>query len=195
MSRVCQGRYTRGWADAIQREAVFRRIGPPRACAMDLRCPNCHSADLKEVSLAYQEGLFRVRTKSRLRALLFGEDGPNVIVGTAVMRGTQQTELSRALCPPKKWSFGKILLAAGIVSIASLIFYTNTVMSISSHVSGVPVVVFGVIGLIVLFVSLAVIWRHNLLVYPRQCAEWERSFVCQRCGAVSRHDLHSLSLG
>jgi hypothetical protein len=161
---------------------------------VDLRCPNCQTSDLKKVSLAYQEGLSRVRTKSRLRALLFGENGPNVIVGTAVTQGTHQTELARALRPPKKWSHSKVLLAAGTVSIASLIFYTNTVMSSPSQVSGFPVVVFGTIGMIVLFASLAAIWRHNLLVYPRQCAEWERSFICQRCGAVSQHDLPGVSL-
>lgn len=155
---------------------------------MDLRCPNCHTSDLKKVSLVYHEGLSRVRTKSRLRALLFGDDGPNVIVGKAVMKGMYQTELSRALRPPKKWSYGKLLLWAGIVSVVSLIFYTNTVMSSSSMVSALPVVVFGVIGTAVLLAWVAVIWRHNQLVYPRAYDQWERSFVCQRCGAVTQVD-------
>jgi len=31
-------------------------------------------------------------------------------------------------------------------------------------------------GTVVLLASVAVIWRHNQLVYPRQYAEWDRSF-------------------
>ena len=33
---------------------------------MELQCPNCKSVDLKKVSLAYQEGLNRVSTRTRL---------------------------------------------------------------------------------------------------------------------------------
>ncbi len=190
-----EGRYKGSFGYAIPREAYIHSPQPPRGQQMDLRCQNCHTSDLKKVSLAYQEGLSRVRTKSRLRALLFGEDGPNVIVGSAVTRGTHQTELSKSLRPPKKWSYGKVLLWAGIVSVVSLIFYTNTVMSSSSIASALPVVVFGAIGAVVLLASVAMIWRHNLLVYPRQYAEWDRSFVCQRCGAVSRHDRPDVSPG
>jgi hypothetical protein len=116
-------------------------------------------------------------------------------VGTAVTKGTHQTELSKSLRPPKKWSYGKFLLWAGIVSVISLIFYTNTVMASSSMVSALPVVVFGVIGLGTLLVLLLLVARHNLLVYPRQYAEWDRSFVCQRCGAVSQQELPGVSLG
>ncbi len=154
---------------------------------MDLRCPNCHTSDLKKVSLAYQEGVSRARTKSRLRALLFGEDGPNVIVGTAVMKGVYQTDLSRELRPPKKWSYGKVLLWAGIVSVISLIVFTHTVMGSSSMISALPVVVFGGIGLGVFLVLLLLVWRHNLLVYPQRYSRWNASYVCQRCGALSQH--------
>jgi len=64
-----------------------------------------------------------------------GEDGPNVIVGSAVTNGMQQTELGRRLRPPKKWSYGRFLLRAGFISMISLIFYTHTVMSSSAMVS------------------------------------------------------------
>src|SRR5216684_4446924 len=181
-----ESRYKHSLGYAIPREAHFHSSRPPQGNQMDLRCPTCQSSDLKKVSLAYQEGLSRLKAKSRLRGLLFGEDGPNVIVGTAVTRGTYQTELSRALRPPKKWSYGKLLLWIGFVSVVSLIFYTHTVMSSSSMVSALPVVMFGVIGAVVLLALLAVIWRHNQLVYPRAYDQWGRSFVCQRCGAITQ---------
>ena len=153
---------------------------------MDLKCPNCGNTNLKKVSLVYEEGLIRTRTKGRLKGLFFGDEGPNVVVGTSVSNGTYQTEMSKRLRPPKKWSYGKLLLWAGILSVISLIFYTNTVMSSSSIASVLPVVMFGVIGTVVLLASVAVIWRHNQLVYPRACDRWERSFVCERCGAISQ---------
>jgi hypothetical protein len=72
--------------------------------------------------------------------------------------------------------------------LVSLMVYIHFVMSSSSPVSGVPPVVFGAIGLCAFVVLLFSVWRHNHLVYPRQRAEWDRSFVCQQCGAVSQHD-------
>ena len=67
---------------------------------MDLRCPKCNSADLKKFSLAYQEGLFQVDSRTRLSGVLVGEGGPDVVVGRATTRGIQQTALSKHLSPP-----------------------------------------------------------------------------------------------
>jgi hypothetical protein len=154
---------------------------------MDLRCPHCNSSDLKKVSIAYKEGLSRGTARTGFRALLFGEDGPNVIVGRAVTNGTYQTELSKSLRPPRKRSYGKLLLGAGLVSLTSLIFYIHVVMANASKSSAMPVVLFGAIGTSVFFVLLFVAWRHNHLVYPRQYDQWNRSVVCQGCGALSQH--------
>ncbi len=118
---------------------------------MDLRCPTCNSSELKKVSLAYQEGLSRGTAKSRLHALLFGEDGPNVVVGTAVTNGTYQTELSKRLRPSKKWSYGRLLLGAALVALGSLTFYIHVVMASSMKSSGVSVVVFAMVGLCIAY--------------------------------------------
>ena len=78
---------------------------------MELRCPNCHSSDLKKVSLVYQEGLSRATTRTGLRAFFLGEAGPSVIVGKAVTNGTYQTEMSKTLRPPRKRSYRKLFLS------------------------------------------------------------------------------------
>src|SRR6185312_5496818 len=65
------------------------RVGP-----MELQCPNCKSTDLKKVSLAYQEGLQHVTTRTRLRGVVVGSDGPDVVVGRATTKGMLQTEIS-----------------------------------------------------------------------------------------------------
>jgi len=60
---------------------------------MDLRCPKCNSTDLKKVSLAHQEGLFRSEGRTRLRAVAVGGGGPDLVVGRATTRGTEQSAL------------------------------------------------------------------------------------------------------
>ena len=92
-------------------EAIREGIHPygaGRGGPMELQCPNCRSTDLKKVSLAYQEGLQHVSTRTRLRGVVVGSDGPDVFVGRATTKGTQQTENSKALTPPKKWSYAKL---------------------------------------------------------------------------------------
>ena len=104
---------------------------------MELECPNCRSTDLKKVSLAYQEGLQRVNTRMRLRGVVVGSDGPDVVVGRATTKGTQQTEISKALTPPKKWSYLKLFGWSVLVflSVGWIVFYVNTITNNSSSVS------------------------------------------------------------
>ncbi len=88
---------------------------------MDLRCPNCNSADLKSLSVAFQEGRFSVNTSSRLGGVVVGEAGPDVVVARAKTRGVQQSELSKKFSPPAKWSYGKVLLWSALISLVALI--------------------------------------------------------------------------
>jgi hypothetical protein len=36
---------------------------------------------------------------------------------------------------------------------------------------------------------LFLVWRHNHTAYAQQYAQWDRSFLCERCGAISQQDL------
>jgi len=184
MKTIPSNRYVWVSENAISREAFFHTPRPPRGQRMDLRCPNCNSSDLKKASLAYKEGLNRGTSKSRLRALLFG-DGPNVILGSAETNGVYQTELSKSLRPPRKRSYGRLLLWAALVSFVWLISYIHVVMASALKVSSLPVVVFGAVGVSTLLIVALATWRYNQLVYPRRYEEWNRSVLCQRCGNVS----------
>lgn len=156
---------------------------------MDLHCPNCNSTDLKKVSLAYQEGLQRVSTRTRVRGVVVGSDGPDLVVGRATTKGTQQTDVSKALTPPKKWSYRKFLGWSLFVflSVGWIVFYVNTVMRNSSSVSSVPLTIYAVVCGGIFLALFLVYWKHNHSTYPRQYAEWNRSFICARCGAISEH--------
>lgn len=154
---------------------------------MDLQCPRCQSTDFKRVSLAYREGLYRVDTRTRLVGVLIGSGGPDMIVGRARTKGYRQTELSKLLSPPMKWSYWKLVAWSGLVSLAALIAYVNYAMASRPPVSVLPVQMYAVTfaPLLVLFVW--VFWRHNHAAYRQQYNQWNRSFVCQRCGNVSEH--------
>jgi hypothetical protein len=158
---------------------------------VDLRCPNCNSSDLKSLSVAVQQGRFSVNTRSRLRGVVVGAGGPDVVVGRATTRGVQQSDLSKKLSPPTKWSYGKLVLWSLGVSFVALVVYVRSVMSHPGPASSLPVTMYAVVFSVVLAVLLAATWRHNHSTYSREYAEWNRSFVCERCGAVSKHDLAS----
>ena len=160
---------------------------------MDLRCPSCNGTDLKKLSLAYQQGRVRVDTRTRLRGVIVGEGGPDVLVGRATTRGTHQTELSKQLSPPAKWSYLKLIGWSAVFSLVALVAYVRSVMSGPSPASSLPVKLYALFFPIVLVVLLALYWRHNHSTYSRQYAQWDRSFVCERCGNVSEHDLSGIS--
>lgn len=184
----------------FHREAIRKGIHPygaGRGGPMDLQCPNCKSTDLRKVSLIYQEGLQRVSTRTRLRGVVVGSDGPDVVVGRATTKGKQQTEISKALTPPKKWSYLKFIRWSVLVflSVGWIVFYLNTVATNSSSVSSVPLTIYVLFSAAIFVAVFLVYWKHNHSTYPRQYDEqWDRSFLCQRCGTVSLHNLSSPTL-
>ena len=151
-------------------EAIRKGIHPygaGRGGPMELQCPNCKSTDLKKVSLAYQEGLQHVSTRTRLRGVVVGSDGPDVVVGRATTKGIQQTEISKALTPPKKWSYLKLFGWSVLVflSVGWIVFYVNTVTKNSSCVFSVPLgsTAFSAWFFVVVFFFF---WKHNHSTYP-----------------------------
>ena len=155
---------------------------------MDLRCPKCNSTDLKKVSLAYEEGVLRNEGRARVRTVVVGSGGPDLVVGRATTRGTEQSALSKKLTPPVKWSYLKIIGWSVLlfVCVGWLVFYVNTVTTNATTVSSPPLKIFALISGAIFALLLFLIWRHNHSTYGRQYAEWERSFLCQRCGAVNQ---------
>jgi len=174
-------------------EAIRKGIHPygaGRGGPMELQCPNCRSTDLKKVSLAYQEGLQHVSTRTRLRGVVVGSDGPDVVVGRATTKGMQQTEISKAVTPPAKWSFVKLFGWSALVflSVGWIVFYVNTITKNSSSVSSFPLTIYVLLSAGVFVVLFLVYWKRNHSTYPREYAKWNQSFVCGQCGTVSQRD-------
>jgi hypothetical protein len=155
---------------------------------MDLQCPKCKSTDLKKVSLVYQEGFQRVTTRTRLRGVVVGSDGPDMVVGRATTKGIQQTEISKTLSPPKKWSYLKLVGWSALVflPVGWIVFYVNTITTNASSISSVPLTIYAVLFAGLFVVLFLLYWNHNHTSYPREYAQWNRSFLCERCGTVSQ---------
>jgi hypothetical protein len=158
---------------------------------MDLRCPKCNSTDLKKVSLAYQEGLYRTDARTRLSAALVGGNGPDLVVGRATTQASHQSALSKQLSPPAKWSYLKVgsWSVLAFLSFGWIVFYANTVSTNSSTVLSAPLTFFALIAGASFPLLLFLVWRHNHSTYQKRFAEWDHSFICSRCGAVSRQEL------
>ncbi len=158
---------------------------------MDFRCPNCNSTNLKKVSLAYQEGLFRTDARTRLSAALVGGSGPDLIVGRATTQASQQSALSKKLSPPAKWSYLKVGSWSVLAFLCAgwLVFYVNAVMTNSSTVSSAPLTIFALVFAASFALVMFLVWEHNHSTYERQFAEWEHSFICSLCGTVSDHNI------
>jgi hypothetical protein len=171
----------------IRKDVKPHRSGAARGDRMDLRCPKCNSTDLKKVSLAYQEGLYRSDAHTRLSAALVGGSGPDLLVGRATTQASHQSALSKQLSPPAKWSYLKVgsWSVLAFLCVGWLVFYVNTVTTNSSTVSSPPLTFFVLIFAAIFALLLFLVWRHNHSTYYRQSAEWNRSFICQRCGSVS----------
>jgi hypothetical protein len=163
---------------------------------MDLHCPNCNSTDLKKVSLAYQEGVSRGGGHARVRAVVIAGSGPDLVVGRASTRASQQSALSKQFGPPVKWSYRKVTgwLGLAFLCVGWLVSYTNAVATNATKVISAPLVFVGFVACVALVGMLFIAWQHNHSSYPRKYAEWNRSFLCQRCGAVSQYNVQKMAI-
>ena len=156
---------------------------------MDLRCPKCNSTNLKRVSLAYQEGTYHIDARSRMRGLLLVGGGPGILVGRTSTRGSQQSALSKRLSPPTKWSYVKLAAWSGAVTLIALVLYVQHVMASPVPASSLPVKLYVVFAPLVLSLLVGIVWRHNHSSYQQKYAQWDQSFICERCGMVSQQAL------
>jgi hypothetical protein len=156
---------------------------------MDLRCPKCNSTNLKRVSLAYQEGTYDMKARSRMRGLLFAGGGPGILVGRTTTRGSQQSALSKRLSPPTKWSYVKLVGWLGVVTLIAFVIYVQHVMSSPVPASSLPVKLYVALAPVVFVLLVGIVWRHNHSTHELKYARWNESLICERCGTVSQQSL------
>jgi hypothetical protein len=160
------------------------RSRPLAKRGVSLRCPNCQSADVKKVSLVYYQGVSHLTLRSRSWGCVFGEGGPGFLGARGATRGIRRSELSEILAPPLKWSYLRLVARAAAVTLAGFAAYIVFVVVSTPPVSSLPVKLYVFVAPAVFLCLVFSVWHHNRLIHPRQFAEWDRSFLCRRCGMV-----------
>jgi len=89
-----------------------------------------------------------------------------------------------------KWSYRKLILwwTVGFLSIAWIIFYINIIAKHSAAVLSPPLTFFTLLSAATFPLLLVLIWRHNHSTYKREYSKWQRSFLCQHCGALTEQE-------
>ena len=113
-----------------------------------------------------------------------------MIVGSARTKGLHQTELSKTLESSDKVVVPEARCCGQELSRSSaLVAYVNHVMASPPPVSALPVEIYAVLFPVAFVFLLILFWRHNHSTYQQLYAQWNRSFICERCGAMSQHEL------
>ena len=89
-----------------------------------------------------------------------------------------------------KSSYRKLIRWGLVVflSIGWTVFYINTITKNSAAVLSPPLTVFALLSAATFLLLLVLFWRHNQTTYKRRYSQWERSFLCQRCGTLTEQE-------
>ena len=151
------------------------RIVPNPEQLSSLACTQCGSAEVRRLSLIYEEGLAIINTRSQGSGVAFGSGGGAAFGSTSThTTGTQQTALSKKAAPPAKKHTILWGIFAGFVAIMTL-----------SGIKDFSFMTLVFAGLTYLAVTRTLKAKaYNAMVFPTEHANWQRSFMCNRCGAV-----------
>jgi len=136
-------------------------------------CPQCGSEETQSASIIYRGGTSTVKTTSRHRAVTFTPSGHLMpVVGSSNTEGVQQTQLAAMAAPPARRNKAAAIwggLVAGIV------------LSIFLPPCGLPLAALTIVAGVITSIQDS---KFNREVWPGLHAEWERKWMCHRCGHV-----------
>jgi len=138
-----------------------------------MQCTTCQSDNVQKLSLVYEQGTQNIRTSSHTTGggVGFGRGGLGVGGGSATTTttGRSQSIAAQRAAPPDKKKIGIPFTIAGAGLAIALIW------------GAIP------IFLIALAVGGFLFWKfsqYNKNVYPPLYAEWQRSWLCNKCGTI-----------
>jgi len=130
-----------------------------------MQCTECNSDNVQKLSLVYEQGTQNINaTSSTITNHGFGQ---GFSTGTTRTSGTTQSITAQRAAPPAK---KKIIIP--IVAIVA-----GFVLAKYGELWGLLV---SVVGGIYFYTS----FLYNRNVYPRLYANWQNSWLCNKCGAI-----------
>jgi len=139
-----------------------------------------------KLSLVYAAGISGVAARSRGRGIALAENGIALSFSGAETKGTFQTQLSRIASPPHKKRYRQFVLG-WILGFAFSGYIVLLLKSAEpSHAAHLhqQFAWFSWIYCGFLVGRLWALWRYNHRSYPQRYREWDRSFMCRRCGKI-----------
>jgi hypothetical protein len=90
-----------------------------------------------------------------------------------------------------KWSYRKLTFWSLVVFLCGgwVAFYVSTITQNATTVISPALTAYAVIAAAVFAFAVVLVVRHNFSAYSKRSAEWDRSFICQRCGTISKTEL------
>ena len=134
-------------------------------------CPYCQSENIQSYNIAYASGFSNV-------------SGVTTGVGVGNTVGTQQTVLSMMATPPKKKSTTSLF----IMGTLGIYFGLGLVLLVSglSKSNWSLLLYIGAYAILIYAIHRRTVW--NRTVYPQLRRDWERTYICLRCGNKFRLD-------
>lgn len=143
---------------ALVRSGSLEALRREQASAAGVICPDCGSDDTRSLPLVHAEGF-------------------SSVAGRSWAMGHQQTALSASVAPPDTRDFRPNFIL-GIVLWGGLLFLLAYLGASFAFVT--PFAVVGGAGLIYSYPRIR--WDRDAV--EREQGEWERSFMCRRCGTI-----------
>ena len=124
-----------------------------------IHCPNCGAEEISKLSVSYRQ---------RLPAF----EADDVVQHRALSAQDADDPITDELAPPRKASYWVIFVACqAFIWVVALIGVSRWFMTIWA--SG------WMIATVVLWVGA---YRHNTKQWPEKMRDWNRTYLCQRCG-------------
>ena len=144
-------------------------------------CPYCQSENIQSYNIAYAGGFSNVNGVTT--GVGIGAGG-RVGVGIGNTVGTQQTALSMMATPPKKKSTTSLF----IMGTLGIYFGLGLVLLVSglSKSNWSLLLYIGAYAILIYTIHRRTVW--NRTVYPQLRRDWERTYICLRCGNKFRLD-------
>ncbi len=134
-----------------------------------MNCPSCQSENTQRLQTAYEYGTQDISTQSTTGGIGLGRGGIGIGAAKTKTKGQSQSITAQKAAPPAKkpYKWPLIILAFGLFAMGQK--------------DGIP---FG------LLISVTAGWfiysrfTHNSQVWPGLYAEWEKGWMCHKCGNI-----------